>query len=189
MGHVFGEQQMPRKTCGQDAAYLDDAVLTSSDGLESEWISYDHVAKCGSVFVSFRTIRIDNPYGLHHAVEVDDSLRAAPDDSGQLLVENSLLDSLVLQALPAAAVQNLGLGQVQRDARGGERLDQVVPENIGEAIHQNLFVLMIFCEGSEFIEIQRQISLLANVEAVGRLTSERLQTLDRRAPSPQLAAT
>src|SRR5262245_6774766 len=85
------------------------------------------IAKHGCMFVTLGAIRENNADALYHAIEVDDAVRGTPKHSHQLVVEQCFLNSLILQTLPAAAMQDPSFGQVETDTLRQERLHQVVP--------------------------------------------------------------
>ena len=92
-----------------------------------------------------------------------------------MLVEDRLFDGLILQPLPAPAMQNVDIGKVEAKVLRHQRLDQMVPQNEGEAVHQDFGIAVLIGEFAKLLQIERQFAALGiEMKTVGCLAGKRL---------------
>jgi len=92
------------------------------------------------MFVAVLTIRIYDTDIFHHAVKINDAVIRATEGLRYAPRECVLVDRLLLQTLPAAAVQNARVRQMEGDALGFKRFHKVIPNHIRHSVNQYLEV-------------------------------------------------
>ena len=127
---------MTREALGQHAADLQQAGLPLAHGRQGERVAYDRLPGDRRVLVAAAAVGIDDAQVLHHAVVVDDAFGRAAEDRGGGGGEVGLGDGLGGQLLPAAAVQQVDVGEAQVEAALGQGPHQRRPQDRGEAVDQ-----------------------------------------------------
>ena len=107
--------KLPGKLVGRTLQTWTTPCSPAADRSKRKRIAHNDFGKDRAMFVAFGTIGKDHSHAFDHAIEVDDAVGRAAHNAGQLLVEHRLFDGLILQPLPAAAMQNVDVGKVQAE--------------------------------------------------------------------------
>ena len=113
LGHIVRQKKVAGEACRQHAADLDNALFPLCNRFKRERIPHNYLCECGNVLVARAAIGVYDADVLHHSIKVNDTVRGAIKGSRDSVVEGTLIHGFVLQTLPAAAVQDVDIGQTK----------------------------------------------------------------------------
>jgi hypothetical protein len=121
--HVLGQQGMAGVTCRQGAQHLDHTGVAGTQWGERDGVSHDDIGTCRGMEVTVFTFHEDRSALLHHSVVVEYALDAQL--FAQPGLEGGVVDLLILEALPATAVDECAASaEVQLASRAQGALQQ-----------------------------------------------------------------